>query len=162
MTINDLDILLSDVGRRKMKMPSVKALRSALETIKDRMITWCEKDFEGVAITREEAALVEGKLEFYDRSKFSGALLAMVRQHDASLGITWDTIDTYLDECAASVSHYFSKLPLKRRKQLIKEFKISIPEYAASEVDEHLENDQPGDTVRFEFYKWFIVSEYHQ
>ena len=142
-------------------MPSVKALRSALESIQARSISWNENDFEDVAQTREQAALKEGNLEFYDRAKFTGALLTMVRQHDAILGITWDTVDTYLDDCAESVSNFYSNLPLKKRKQLIKAFKISFPKYSAVQVDEHLDNDLADDSVRFEFYKWFIESQYH-
>jgi hypothetical protein len=34
----------------------------------------------------------------FDRSKFSEALGQMNRHHDANLGITWDTIDYYLNE----------------------------------------------------------------
>ena len=36
-------------------------------------------------------------LKKYDADKFEDALYDMIRHHDAEIGITWDTIDTYLD-----------------------------------------------------------------
>ena len=36
--------------------------------------------------------------DVYDESKFQNALYEMIRKHDANYGITWDTIDFYLDE----------------------------------------------------------------
>jgi hypothetical protein len=46
-----------------------------------------------------EAEVNESEIiQRYDRTKFELALSNMVRKHDATLGITWDTIDYYLDE----------------------------------------------------------------
>jgi hypothetical protein len=42
----------------------------------------------------------------YDRSKFEHALCEMVRRHDSNHGITWDTVDYYLDEICR-VSKYY-------------------------------------------------------
>ena len=43
--------------------------------------------------------LEEGNWEkVYDKTKFQAALDRMIDQHDATIGITWDTIDYYLDE----------------------------------------------------------------
>jgi len=37
-------------------------------------------------------------LTIYDPDKFENALYEMMRRHDATIGITWDTVDYYLDE----------------------------------------------------------------
>ena len=53
---------------------------------------WNIEDFESQAQEREDGAVL------YDRSKFGAALLRMIRKHNATVGITWETIDYYLDE----------------------------------------------------------------
>lgn len=57
-------------------------------------ITWCIDDFETKASQMEES----GDKPIYDRSKFYDALHEMARKHDAEIGITWDTVQFYLDE----------------------------------------------------------------
>ena len=34
----------------------------------------------------------------YDRSKFQESLEKMIHEHDANIGISWDTVDIYLNE----------------------------------------------------------------
>ncbi|HAH22480.1 MAG TPA: hypothetical protein DCL77_01720 [Prolixibacteraceae bacterium] len=61
---------------------------------KQMSIVWSVDDFEQRAIVHE------GYMSpaFYDRNKFSIALHEMCKDHDATIGITWDTIDYYLDK----------------------------------------------------------------
>jgi len=54
-----------------------------------KSVSWEVLDFEGRAM--------EKGIDNYDTSKFEYALETMIRKHDATLGITWDTIDHYLD-----------------------------------------------------------------
>lgn len=88
-------------------------------THNSRCVSWSVKDFEGRA---EEIWLgYTKKSKFYDTppkfpyarkwqhvfdsSKFEEALFTMIRKHDASLGISWDTIDFYLDDmCLRKIS----------------------------------------------------------
>ena len=58
-----------------------------------RAVWWCVEDFEHRATEQEE---VEGE-QLYDRSKFDDALEGMVADHDCNWGISWDTLDSYLD-----------------------------------------------------------------
>ena len=48
-------------------------------------------------------------MELYDRNLFPKALDMMIGTHDANVGITWETIDFWLEWC---------KLPETRAKQL--------------------------------------------
>jgi hypothetical protein len=57
-------------------------------------IWWCVDDLECLAQQREEYA---GKT-LYDRSKFEDALYQAYKKHDASIGISWDVLEVYLDE----------------------------------------------------------------
>ena len=57
-------------------------------------VYWHIDDFEMKATSLEEGELKP----IYDRTKFQDSLVNMIRQHDACLGITWDTIEVYLDE----------------------------------------------------------------
>lgn len=70
-----------------------------------RGVFWNVLDFEDRARRAEEK---EG-MELYDRNLFPKALDMMIETHDANIGITWETIDFWLEWC---------KLPETRAKQL--------------------------------------------
>ena len=59
-----------------------------------KSISWDILDFKGRA--KDKAGKDWKKV--YDKYKFKDALSQMIRKHDASLGISWDTVDFYLDE----------------------------------------------------------------
>lgn len=59
-----------------------------------RSVSWSVADFEGRAIQRKG----ENWKKFYDKFKFEDTLARMIAKHDATIGITWETIDFYLDE----------------------------------------------------------------
>jgi len=87
-------------------------------------MSWSVSDFEERAIERELDEIEDVNPELhkritysethipippqyalFDRSKFKTALATMIRKHDANNGITWDTIDYYLDEhCSKRVA----------------------------------------------------------
>ena len=68
---------------------------NALDT--DTMaIYWCVEDFEHQAAMYEEQTGEEG--EVYDRSQFKDALNRMISNYDCNHGISWETVDYYLDE----------------------------------------------------------------
>jgi hypothetical protein len=71
-----------------------------------RGVFWNILDFEASAREKEE---LEG-MEIYDRNLFPKALDTMIEKHDATNGITWDTVDFWLDELC--------KLPETSAKQL--------------------------------------------
>ncbi len=57
-------------------------------------IKWGVADFEDRASSRE----ANNRHLKYNRSKFPHALSEMGRLHDCNNGITWDTVDYFLDE----------------------------------------------------------------
>ena len=59
-----------------------------------KSISWDVADFEGRALEKKGNEWEK----YYDKSKFEDALERMISKHDAELGITWITIDFYLDE----------------------------------------------------------------
>jgi len=78
-------------------------------------VVWSVEDFESQAKNRWENfttdTVVNGKVawkashpnatkmeDVYDPEKFEYALHSMVERHDAEYGITWDTVDIYLDD----------------------------------------------------------------
>jgi len=75
-------------------------------------IKWSLEDFLYRALDMEEPHLTDPNVEYcdismkdasnylqkYDPVKFQEALELMINKHDATIGITWDTIDFYLDE----------------------------------------------------------------
>lgn len=94
-------------------------LKSVLEKndSDENSVSWSVTDFEERAIERELDEMEDINPELhkkitysethipippqyvlFDRSKFKTALATMIRKHDANNGITWDTIDYYLDE----------------------------------------------------------------
>lgn len=54
-------------------------------------IGWSVEDFKYQASNQEDPSI-------YDETKFKDALDIMINKHDASIGITWETIDYYLNE----------------------------------------------------------------
>jgi hypothetical protein len=93
----------------------------AIEEKDRRSIVWSVEDFEGRAREREIDNLEDDESDLfnedlaeqlhedfemeipeenmlYDRSKFQDALESMIHHHDCTIGITWETIDYYLDE----------------------------------------------------------------
>ena len=64
-----------------------------LEAELENAVVWGVEDFECQALELERRA---GRL-LYDRSKFAEALSRMIHKHDATLGITWSTVEIYLD-----------------------------------------------------------------
>lgn len=67
-----------------------------------KSITWGVVDFQERASEREEVFQWDNALEekptLYDREKMPDALAQMISKHDDNLGITWSTVDYYLDE----------------------------------------------------------------
>lgn len=64
------------------------------EQYKRESIRWTVEDFEMQARDRAD----DEWEDVYDRAEFEGALKIMIREHSADLGITWETVNTYLDE----------------------------------------------------------------
>lgn len=65
-----------------------------------RGVYWHVVDFEYRAEELENLALEDDSDKFtpiYDRAKFEDALDRMLNKHDCNIGITWDTVDYYLD-----------------------------------------------------------------
>ena len=54
-------------------------------------IGWSVEDFKYQASNQEDPSI-------YDENKFKDALDTMINKHDANIGITWETIDYYLNE----------------------------------------------------------------
>lgn len=67
---------------------------------RDTSVSWSIEDFEHRAEetwTLHERPSAISWEDVYDKDEFEHALISMVNNHDASLGICWDTIDYYLD-----------------------------------------------------------------
>jgi len=77
------------------------------ENIKASII-WSTNDFEAQAeqnfnelkeSTPEEFKHLENWEQLYDKSKFAHELERMISAHDATIGITWLTVEEYLHNC---------------------------------------------------------------
>ena len=93
--LNDIDqqLVLDIIRSLKEGAACSHDLRNSIDP--DSMAAWwCVDDFEQRA--KELEGLFQKKL--YDRNKFKQALQAMMGRHDCNLGISWDTLDAYLDE----------------------------------------------------------------
>lgn len=82
--------------------PKAVSLEFAINILQEAAIgciKWSVEDFESRVI--DNLDLEEGDeswKEVYDETKFFDALEQMIHDHDCNNGITWDTIDYYLDE----------------------------------------------------------------
>lgn len=59
-----------------------------------KSICWSILDFEDKAISKEKS----NWKNVYDKTKFKFALEKMIQKHDANVGITWNTVEYYLEE----------------------------------------------------------------
>ena len=69
----------------------------------ERGVYWSIEDFKSEAKGRYPRHLEdypEAKTweDVYDETKFEGALIRMIDKHDANYGISWTTVDFFLDE----------------------------------------------------------------
>ena len=62
-----------------------------------RTISWSTEDFESRATDLCQSTEEGTWDEVYDESKFADALDKIIDDHDANHGISWNTIDYYLD-----------------------------------------------------------------
>jgi len=92
-----LTILKSDVLTGLELTAVIKSFEKFITTTENynnRSISWSVEDFKG----RAEQNYGKTWETTYDESKFEESLHHMIRSHDPEIGITWDTIDYYLDE----------------------------------------------------------------
>ena len=89
----------------------VEQLEKEFEDYKLRSVTWDVEDFLWQALLNEDVFSKDPNIETgqitmdnakeylkeYDPETFEDTLHNMIYRHDASIGITWDTIDYYLD-----------------------------------------------------------------
>jgi len=90
-------------------------VKKELERLSDECIRWSEEDFKTQAINHKGNEWEE----YYDEEQFSYALCQMTYKHDASIGITWDTVDYYLDlYCKKQkVEDIYNSFPTKEEKR---------------------------------------------
>jgi len=87
---------ISILPNGKKKNIRVIPLSEAIKIAKyyrERSILWAVEDFE----SRAEDIEGENWREVYDENKFENALTAMIHDHDCNDGITWDSVDYYLN-----------------------------------------------------------------
>lgn len=99
----DIKKAKNHLGILNSTMMSIHELESAIkffeqfieniEEYKRNSIEWGIEDFESKAIEIEEEEGIK-----YDRTIFKSALYTMIRDHDCNNGITWDTVEMYLNE----------------------------------------------------------------
>ena len=81
-----------------------------IEELKITSIQWSIDDFETRANTHFDP-------DRYDPDKFQDALERMIDKHDANIGITWDTIDCYLDEHCLKDDNKLDPLQISKEKR---------------------------------------------
>jgi hypothetical protein len=128
-----------------------------------RSVTWSVEDFEYVAQYREKQMNVG--YGYYDRSRFDYALQEMIRHHDAEIGITWISIETYLDDlCIDDKPEYWQdtwqEISFETAQKLWHEKEIFG--YSCYEESESLLNDVNNDFIPEMVSQWdylFIEKE---
>lgn len=77
-------------------------------------ISWSVDDFETMAINNCNGD--DAWEQYYNKDMFESALEEMINHHDASMGITWNTIDHYL-ETYCRIKDYVAPLETKFKKK---------------------------------------------
>jgi hypothetical protein len=89
--IKSISLGIGDVIQYHMKDGSTAGLKFLAPGTMG--IYWSVIDFQ----YRAEKLKGENWREFYNEEEFENALATMCDKHDANIGITWDSIDYYLD-----------------------------------------------------------------
>ncbi len=86
-----------------------KAIEGYIESLKSKLpVYWSTADFENQAKQNfkelkkdnpQEFAHLESWEQLYDKTKFPEQLEKMINSHDASIGITWETVAEYVGQC---------------------------------------------------------------
>lgn len=91
-----IDSFPSSFGLVKTELlQQVIEVEKEFEDFQDRSITWGVEDFA----SRAEELEGENWREIYDEDLFEENLYDMIRHHDCNNGVTWDSIDCYLESC---------------------------------------------------------------
>jgi hypothetical protein len=77
-------------------------------------ISWSVEDFENQA--KQNCNDDDNWDQYYNKDMFCEALRIMIEKHDASIGISWDTVDYYL-ETYCSIKDYVEPLVMKEKKK---------------------------------------------
>jgi hypothetical protein len=95
---NDVLIKINKVNEINDLIKILKYVEDCLEVNKAETISieWSILDFENRALLIESKTNINNKL--FDRTKFPYALKMLKKHHDCNYGITWDKIDSNLEE----------------------------------------------------------------
>lgn len=97
--LNDLEVLLSKL-KTEIRQLGLESIRWSIDDFLQQALL-AEKVYETDPNIEGNQLLIKNAHEYlkkYDPDKFQEALEIMIDKHDASIGITWDTIDAYLDD----------------------------------------------------------------
>lgn len=75
-------------------VPLIDEVKKDFQEYQNKSVSWSVLDFEG----RAKQRVGENWKEVYDENLFETYLTYMISKHDAEFGITWITIDWFLDE----------------------------------------------------------------
>lgn len=131
----------------KLDLSSIREIIEENKSLKEKLersVSWSVEDFEGRADDIEE----EGGFILFDRDKFKDALYQMIYKHDASIGISWETIDFYLSElCYTNFNlefgDEFKQLTFKKFLEVWEKEPVFV--FNLSEKTERQINDQNYD-----------------
>lgn len=71
-----------------------QSVKNELELLAKECVRWSIEDFKYAAKLKRG----EDWEEWYDKNRFDEALNNMINKHDCSYGITWNTVEYYLNE----------------------------------------------------------------
>lgn len=102
-------VIQNQLSEWLVKIDSIKEESEIYETENTKLgIYWSIADFEEQAKKNFDELKKDNPKEFehlnnweqlYDKSKFAHELERMISGHDATIGITWHTVEEYLGNC---------------------------------------------------------------
>ncbi|MGL6064235.1 MAG: hypothetical protein ACRC0V_08480 [Fusobacteriaceae bacterium] len=103
--IDDIDKIAAKEIKSITEDKQVRQIQTLLDNVKklikekcvpcDVSITWSVEDFIDMAIQKEGKSWES----IYDKSLFEEEILEMFHNYDCQFGITWDTVEDYLEKC---------------------------------------------------------------
>jgi len=111
--------LISKLNKKIVRMGNIDyypavTVQDLLREKAQESISWSVEDFECLA--KQNCNDDDAWDQYYNKNMFESALHKMIEKHDASIGITWDTVDYYL-ETYCSIKDYSPPLEMKGKKK---------------------------------------------
>jgi len=138
-----IEDIISKLNKRVVRFHNVDyypaiTVQDILRDKAKQCISWSVDDFEEQAKQNSDPDTWE---QYYNKDYFQSALEEMVNNYDSTIGITWDTVDNYL-EMYCKIKDYVESLEMKNNKKKDNQYITTHDLSAIDDMEEHIKRNR--------------------